>query len=64
MGPGVCIRLYSAEDYAARERHTPPEIQRSDLAGVILQAKALGLGPLEDFPLLDAAATRGGARWL
>jgi ATP-dependent helicase HrpA len=54
VGPGVCVRLYSADDYAERPRHTPPEIQRSNLAGVILQAKALGLGPLEDFPLLDA----------
>ena len=53
VGPGVCIRLYSEEDYESRELFTPPEIQRTNLAGVILQMKALGLGELEDFPLLE-----------
>jgi ATP-dependent helicase HrpA len=53
VGPGICIRLYDAEDYEQRERFTPPEIQRTNLASVILQAKALGLGELEDFPFLD-----------
>jgi ATP-dependent helicase HrpA len=53
VGPGVCIRLYSAEDYQAREAYTPPEIQRSNLAAVILQAKSLGFGRLEDFPFMD-----------
>ena len=53
VGPGVCIRLYSEEDFESREEFTPPEIQRSNLAGVILQMAALRLGTLEDFPLLD-----------
>lgn len=53
VGPGVCIRLYSAEDYQNRERYTPPEILRSNLANVILQTKTLGLGDIEDFPFLE-----------
>lgn len=53
VGPGVCVRLYSEEDYEGREQYTPPEIQRTNLAAVILQLKALGLGEVEDFPFLD-----------
>lgn len=53
VGPGICVRLYSQADYLARERFTPPEIQRANLAAVILQTKALRLGPIESFPLLD-----------
>jgi ATP-dependent helicase HrpA len=52
--PGICIRLYSEEDYQSRPRFTTPEIRRTDLAAVILQTKILQLGELEDFPLLDA----------
>ncbi|WP_010585107.1 ATP-dependent RNA helicase HrpA [Schlesneria paludicola] len=53
VGPGVCIRLYSEEDYTSRERYTPPEILRSNLANVILQTKTLGLGEIEEFPFLE-----------
>lgn len=53
VGPGVCIRLFSEEDYESRERYTPPEILRSNLANVILQTKTLGLGQIEDFPFLE-----------
>ena len=53
VGPGVCIRLFSEEDYLSRERYTPPEILRSNLANVILQTKTLGLGEIEDFPFLE-----------
>lgn len=53
VGPGVCVRLYSEVDYDGREQYTPPEIQRTNLAAVILQLKALGLGEVEDFPFLD-----------
>ncbi|MEZ6116915.1 MAG: ATP-dependent RNA helicase HrpA [Pirellulaceae bacterium] len=53
LGPGVCIRLYSAEDYDARDRYTTPEIRRTNLASVILQAKALRLGEIESIPFLD-----------
>src|SRR5262245_13298181 len=53
VGPGVCIRLYSEEDFLARERFTSPEIQRTNLASVILQLLALDLGPIDEFPFLD-----------
>ncbi|MDO5565170.1 MAG: ATP-dependent RNA helicase HrpA, partial [Planctomycetia bacterium] len=52
-GPGVCIRLYSEEDYNARERYTTPEIRRTNLASVILQTKAFRLGAVERFPFID-----------
>ncbi|MGV0605930.1 ATP-dependent RNA helicase HrpA [Mycolicibacterium sp. XJ1904] len=51
--PGVCIRLYSRDDFAARPRYTEPEILRTNLAAVILQMAALGLGEIETFPFLD-----------
>ncbi|WP_254513677.1 ATP-dependent RNA helicase HrpA [Anatilimnocola floriformis] len=53
IGPGVCIRLYSEEDFLRRERYTPPEIQRTNLASVVLQTLALDLGLIEDFPFID-----------
>ena len=53
IGPGICVRLFGEEDYAACDAYTPPEIQRSNLATVILQTKALRLGPIERFPFLD-----------
>lgn len=51
--PGVCIRLYSEEDFASRPRYTDPEILRTNLASVILQMAALNLGDIETFPFLD-----------
>lgn len=51
--PGVCIRLYSEEDFEGRPRYTDPEILRTNLAAVILQMTALDLGDIEDFPFLD-----------
>ena len=53
LGPGTCIRLYSEEDFAARDAYTPPEVLRSSLAGVILTMLDLGLGDIESFPFLD-----------
>ena len=67
IGPGVCIRLFSEEDYLARDHYTVPEIQRTNLAAVILQTKALRLGPIEEFPFLDPPkpdAVRDGYRTL
>jgi ATP-dependent helicase HrpA len=67
IGPGVCIRLYGEGDYDARDRFTPPEILRSNLAAVILQLTALRLGSVDKFPFLDAprpAAIRDGYRTL
>ena len=53
LSEGVCIRLYSEADYDARPQFTDPEILRTNLASVILQMKAFGLGSVEDFPFLD-----------
>ncbi len=51
--PGVCIRLYSEQDFQGRPRYTDPEILRTNLASVILQMAALALGDVADFPFLD-----------
>ncbi|MBU8807565.1 ATP-dependent RNA helicase HrpA [Mycolicibacterium goodii] len=56
--PGVCIRLYSEEDFESRPRYTDPEILRTNLAAVILQMSALGLGDIENFPFLDPPEAR------
>ena len=52
-GPGICVRLYSEEDFAARRPFTEPEILRTNLASVILQMAAIGLGDIENFPFMD-----------
>ena len=60
---GVCIRLFSEEDFAGRPPYTQPEIQRSNLAEVILRMKAFRLGEIETFPFLNPpapAAIQGG----
>ncbi|BAZ95156.1 ATP-dependent helicase HrpA [Thiohalobacter thiocyanaticus] len=53
VAPGICIRLYSEEDYAQRPVFTDPEIRRTSLASVILQMLQLGLGDIEAFPFID-----------
>jgi HrpA-like RNA helicase len=55
---GICIRLYSEEDFGQREEFTPPEVLRTNLASVILRMAALGLGDPESFPFLDPPDTR------
>lgn len=50
---GVCIRLYSEEDYLGRSPFTPPEILRANLAEVILRMLALNLGDVAAFPFID-----------
>ncbi len=57
-GPGVCIRLYAEDDYLGRPQFTEPEILRTNLASVILQMAAAGLGEVEDFPFLDPPDSR------
>ncbi len=54
LGPGVCVRLYSEEDYLARPRFTEPEILRTNLASVILQMADARLGDIERFPFVEA----------
>jgi ATP-dependent helicase HrpA len=56
--PGICIRLYSEEDFLAREEFTPPEILRTHLASVLLQMAASHLGDAEEFPFPDPPDTR------
>jgi len=58
VADGVCIRLYSEQDFAKRPAFTDPELLRSSLASVILRAKSLGLGEVETFPFLDPPSPR------
>jgi ATP-dependent helicase HrpA len=58
VGEGICIRLYSEDDFAARPEYTDPEILRTNLASLILQMAALGLGAPEEFPFVDPPDTR------
>jgi ATP-dependent helicase HrpA len=48
------VRLYSEEDFEARAPFTEPEILRTGLAGVLLRLEALKLGPIDEFPFIDA----------
>ncbi|MET9320143.1 ATP-dependent RNA helicase HrpA [Streptomyces sp. NPDC003038] len=50
---GICIRLYSEDDFDARPEFTDAEILRTNLASVILQMTAAGLGEIEKFPFID-----------
>jgi ATP-dependent helicase HrpA len=58
MGPGICIRLYSQDDYENRPEFTLPEIKRSNLAEVILRMINLKLGDPATFPFLEPPASR------
>jgi ATP-dependent helicase HrpA len=58
---GICVRLYSQEDFEKRPAYTDPELLRSSLASVILRAESLGLGEVESFPFLDAPSPRAVA---
>jgi ATP-dependent helicase HrpA len=53
LAAGVCIRLFTEEDFESRRPFTEPEIQRTNLASVILQMKLLGLGEISHFPFID-----------
>ncbi|MGR8933515.1 MAG: ATP-dependent RNA helicase HrpA [Gammaproteobacteria bacterium] len=53
VAEGICIRLYSKEDFLARPEFTEPEILRTNLAAVILQMKTLKLADIEDFPFVE-----------
>ena len=53
VAEGICIRLYSKEDFQARPVFTEPEILRTNLSSVILQMIALKLGDIEDFPFIE-----------
>ncbi|MPY77679.1 MAG: ATP-dependent RNA helicase HrpA [Actinophytocola sp.] len=53
VSDGVCIRLYSEDDFLARPEFTDPEILRTNLASVILQLTAADLGDIADFPFVE-----------
>ena len=58
---GICIRLYSEEDFRSRPEFTDPEILRTNLASVILRMAALDLGEMADFPFVDPPEERNVA---
>lgn len=58
VAAGVCIRLYSEEDFLSRPEFTDPEIIRTNLATVILQMLSLGLGEIHKFPFVQAPDSR------
>ncbi len=58
VADGICIRLYSEEDFNGRPTFTDPEILRTNLASVILQMLALGLGNMEAFPFVEPPESR------
>lgn len=67
VADGIAIRLYSEDDFEARPQFTEPEILRTNLAAVILQMTALGLGDIEGFPFVeppDSRAIRDGVALL
>ncbi|RCU52645.1 ATP-dependent RNA helicase HrpA [Corallincola holothuriorum] len=53
VAAGICIRLYSEEDFLGRAEFTDPEILRTNLAAVILQMIALKLGDIQAFPFMQ-----------
>ena len=53
IAPGVCYRLYTEADFAARPAYTDPELTRTSLAAVVLTMRAFGLGDVASFPFID-----------
>ncbi len=62
VAPGVCIRLYSEEDFEGRPEFTEPEILRTNLASVILHMTSLGLGDVARFPFVEPPDRRNVPR--
>ncbi|GIU39537.1 ATP-dependent helicase [Shewanella colwelliana] len=58
VAPGICIRLYDEQDFNNRPEFTDPEILRTNLASVILQMLAIGLGDIEGFPFIQPPDSR------
>ncbi|AXT84905.1 ATP-dependent RNA helicase HrpA [Aeromicrobium sp. A1-2] len=58
VADGICIRLYSEGDHDGRPEFTDPEIQRTNLASVLLQMASLDLGEISSFPFLDPPDSR------
>ncbi|MPX90205.1 ATP-dependent RNA helicase HrpA [Salinivibrio sp. VYel1] len=67
VSEGICVRLYSEEDFLGRPEFTDPEILRTNLASVILQMTAIGLGDIQAFPFVqppDSRHIKDGVRLL
>ena len=58
VSDGICIRLYSEEDFIGRSEFTDAEIRRTNLAAVILQMLSLKLGDIAEFPFVDPPDSR------
>lgn len=58
LAPGLCVRLYSQEDFEQRPAFTEPEVLRTNLAALLLRLAADGLGQAEDFPFIDPPDSR------
>ena len=58
LAAGLCMRLYSQEDFEQRAEFTEPEVLRTNLAALLLRLAADGLGQAEDFPFIDAPDSR------
>ncbi len=58
VAPGVCYRLYAEADHLSQPKYTDPEIHRTNLAAVVLQMRAFGLGDIATFPFLDPPEPR------
>jgi ATP-dependent helicase HrpA len=58
LGPGLCLRLYTEEDFAERGAFAEPEVLRTNLAALLLRLAADGLGEAEHFPFIDAPDAR------
>jgi ATP-dependent helicase HrpA len=61
LAPGICVRLYAEDDFDARPPFQEPEILRTGLAGVLLRLEALRLGPIDEFPFIDAPPAKAVA---
>src|ERR1700723_1611060 len=58
VGPGLCVRLYSSENFEARPEFTEPEVLRTNLGALLLRLAADGLGEAESFPFIDPPDAR------
>jgi ATP-dependent helicase HrpA len=58
LGPGLCLRLFTEQDFEVRTPFTEPEVLRTNLAALLLRLAADGLGDAEEFPFIDAPDAR------
>jgi len=58
LGPGICIRLFSEDDFKTRPVYTEPEILRTNLASVVLRMKSMNFGSISNFPFLESPDDR------